>query len=92
VISIATNRRDVRAMLNEIISDSGGFFEVGDRIKDTHFKFAGELVAGGMAVGISQADQVAKLEADLEQISGLLPIIERMEKLLLMYLDARGLI
>jgi hypothetical protein len=83
---------DVQAMLDDIGFGRWGFFEAGELVKDTHFKFAGELVAATMAVGIPEAHQVEQLEADIKQISELLPVVVMMEKLLLMYVEARGLI
>jgi hypothetical protein len=83
---------DVQAMLDDIGFGRWGFLEVGELVKDTRFKFAGELVAAIMVAGIPEADQVARMEADIKQISELLPVIVMMEKLLLMYAEARGLI
>ena len=83
---------DVQVMLDDIGFGRWGFFEAGEVVKDTHFKFAGELVAATMAAGIPEADQVAQLETDIKQISELLPVVVMMEKLLLMYVEARGLV
>jgi hypothetical protein len=85
-------RSDVQRMLNNLDPDAFGFIEIGDRLEGTHFKFVGELVAATMVADIPQTDKVAKLEADVRQISQMLPIVVEMEKFLTMYLDSRGLI
>jgi hypothetical protein len=78
--------------LNHMNHERFGIIEAGQIIKTTHFKFAGELIAEIMLTGTPAHERETQLEQDIKTIAGLLPIIHRMEVIVLMYEEARGVI
>jgi hypothetical protein len=78
--------------LNYMNHERFGFIEAGQIIKTTHFKFAGELIAEIMLTGTPDHERETQLEHDVTIIADLLPIIHRMEVIVLIYADARGVI
>ena len=72
--------------------DRFGFFEVGQKIKETHYKFAGELVIEMLLTGVPSGKREAQLGRDMETLAGLLPIVERLEIIIFIYAISRGLV
>lgn len=58
----------------------------------THFKMAGEPVVEIFVAGVPESQKMSKLENDIRTLAELLPVVERLEKVLDMYAEARGLV
>jgi hypothetical protein len=82
----------VEKALNNLAYDHWGILEVGPSIKDTYFKMAGELVAEIFTDGVPELQKVPKIETDIRTISELLPVVQRLEQVLLIYVESRGLL
>lgn len=82
----------VAEAIDNLADDRWGVLEVGSAIKGTHFKMAGDLVAEMFVAGVHETEKAAKTESDLKTLAELLPVVERLENVLVMYTDARGLI
>lgn len=78
--------------LNDMKSDRFGFFEVGAKIKLTHYRFAGELVAEMLVTGIPPDQREAQIEKDMKTLAGLLSILDGLERIIAIYLEARNLV
>ncbi len=72
--------------------DKWGFLEVGRTIGATHFKMSMELVEEIFVAGVPENQKRAKLENDIETLANLLPVVERLEKVIVMYAAARSLL
>ncbi len=82
----------VAIALKEMEWERFGFLEVGARIKETHYQFAGELVAEMLVPGVPPSERFAQLEKDMVTIAGLLPIVQALELIIATYAEARDLI
>lgn len=82
----------VAKALNNLTYESWGFLEVGRTIGATHFKMAMQLVVEIFVAGIPENQKRSKLENDIGTLANLLPVVERLEKVIVMYAVARGLI
>ncbi len=82
----------LRDALDNMSRERLALFEVGAKIGTTHFKMAGELVAEVLGAGAPQDDCAAMIEHDMLAIAELLPIIDRMERIIFIYAVARGLV
>lgn len=78
--------------LNEMDCDRFGLFEIGPVLKDTHYKFAGELLAGMIVAGVPESQQTAKLESDFKKLGELVFVIHVIDLFFLWYLEARRLL
>lgn len=82
----------VQKALDGMSFDQWGFLEVGRILKETHYKFAGELVATIMVGGAPENLQMSKLENDFKLIAELFPVLPLMDEVVDMYAEARGLL
>ena len=85
-------QESVQRALDEMDVERAGIFEVGQKLKDTHYKFAGELIVAILLAGVPEKQQAAKLESDLKTIANLFPAFALIEEILAMYAKERGLI
>jgi hypothetical protein len=69
-----------------------GFLEVGRTIGATHFKIAMQLVEEMFVAGVPENQKRSKMENDIKALADLLPVVDRLEKVIVMYAVARGLI
>lgn len=83
----------VEKALNGLSLDETGLIEVGSsrQLKDTHYKFAGELVIEILLAGIPEEDRGEATRKQFQAISDLFPIFELTDILLTMYAGARKL-
>jgi hypothetical protein len=72
--------------------DKCGFLEVGRTIGSTHFKIAMELVEEIFVAGVPENQKRPKMENDFKTLADLLPVVDRLEKVIVMYAVDRGLI
>lgn len=82
----------VEKALNNLAYDRWGVIEVGRTIGETHFKIAGELVAEIFAAGVPEGEKVAKIERDIKTLADLLPVVQRLEQVLQIYVGGRDLL
>jgi hypothetical protein len=78
--------------LDNMNSERFGLIEVGPIIKATHFKIAGELVTEMMVSGVPEKDRETQVEREMKVFADLLPIVHRMEVILMIYEEARGVV
>jgi hypothetical protein len=53
---------------------------------------AGELVSEIFAGGVPESQKTAKIQNDLQTLADLLPVVERLDQVLRIYLVERGLL
>jgi hypothetical protein len=80
----------VEKALNNLGPDSFGFFEVVRLARKTHFRMAEQLVVEILADGEPESQKAAKIESDVLVWAKLLPVVESLEKVVEIYLSARG--
>jgi hypothetical protein len=78
--------------LGEMHPDAFGLLEIAPILKDTHYKFAGELVAQILLRGSDPANRATVLEEKLVKISGQLEAFALTERIFQIYVTARGLL
>ena len=69
-----------------------GYIEVGRTLKETHYKFAGELVIEMLVAGVPESQQQAEAVRHFRTIANLLPVFALTDVILTMYVDARRLV
>lgn len=82
----------VAAALDDMSWDRWGFLEIGQTAKDTHYRFAGELLVAVLLHGVSENQQKAKVESDLMTIANLFSVFTLIEDIVLMYVAERCLL
>jgi hypothetical protein len=82
----------IQQSLNEMNYDRFSLLEMGAVLKNTHYKFAGELVAGMFVAGTPENQQIARIESDFQKIAELIFVVHVMDLILLWYVKARGLL
>lgn len=82
----------VQRALDEMSFEREGIFEVGQKLKDTHYKFVGELIVAILLTGVPENQQEAKVESDLRAIASLFPAFALIEEIVAMYAEERGLL
>jgi hypothetical protein len=81
----------VERALNSMSFDKMGYIEVGRTLKDTHYKFAGELVGEILFAEVPEEEREAVARKHFQTIAQFLPVLELTDILLTMYADARKL-
>jgi hypothetical protein len=81
----------VEKALNSMSFDRMGVIEVGRTLKETHYKFTGELVGEILLAGAPEADREKIAQKHFQTIAGFLPVLELTDILLTMYTEARKL-
>jgi hypothetical protein len=82
----------VQEALEEISLDSFGFLEIGRILKESHFKFAGELVASILVRGAAENGKAKVLGEKMAKIADAFGAFALIERILLMYIEDRGLL
>lgn len=82
----------VQKAVDNLDYDRWGLVEIGRVLDATHFKVAGELVAEILTDGAPEAEKVAKIEEDIRTLADLLPVVRRLDEVLHVYVEARGLL
>ena len=86
------SQQALQAALNAMDSSRTGELEIGPTVAETHYKFARQLVLDVMLTGVPQEQRVAKYKTYIRVLSGLLPLIESLETLVIWYAQHRGLV
>lgn len=84
--------KSMRTALAGMNFERFGFFEAGPTTGKTHYKFTGELVAEMLMTGVPENQRVAKMEHDLEKISGLLHFFALIDWIFYAYIKSRKLL
>jgi|SRR6516225_7307294 hypothetical protein len=82
----------VSEALKEISWDSFGFYEIGRIQKNSHFKFAGELVASILVKGTVDKEKAKALGEKMAKIADAFDVFPLIERVLFMYAKDRGLL
>ncbi|MGD0966641.1 MAG: hypothetical protein ABSA57_22475, partial [Candidatus Acidiferrales bacterium] len=83
--------KSVEKALNSMSFDRMGYIEVGRTLKDTHYKFAGELVGEILLAEVPDEKRETAAANHFQTIADLLPVFELTDIILGMYMDARKL-
>ena len=83
-------QRSVEGALNDCDSDRASFFEVGQKRRNVRYRFAGEILVAILVAGIPDSEQASRSEKDLRSLAELLPALSVVDKIVEMYLEARG--
>ena len=86
------SQSSLQAALDAMDSSRRGEIEIGQTVAETHYKFAGELVLEVLLSEVSDSQREAKYRNYLDMLSGLLPVIESLEMLVIWYAQHRGLV
>jgi hypothetical protein len=73
-------------------SEVFGFLEIGSTQRETHLKFAGELVIQILVKGVPEADKQNAFMQKAKKIGALLPAFALVERALDIYMESRGLL
>ena len=84
-------QKSVEKALNSMSFDKIGYIEVGRTLKDTYYKFAGELVGEILLAEIPEEERDHVARKHFQTIADFLPVLELTDILLTMYTDARKL-
>jgi len=82
----------IEGALNGCDSDRASFLEVGEKRRNVRYRFAGEILVAILVAGIPDDEQASKSEEELKSLAELLPALSVVDKIVEMYLDARGLL
>ena len=82
----------VEEALEKISFDSFGFMEIGRILRDSHLKFAGELVANILVRGMPENEKATVLQEKMKALADLFSVFALIERILLMYVEDRGLL
>ena len=85
-------QRGVEKALDNMDVERWGFIEAGRTLKQTHYKFAGELVGEILLAGVPEEKRMAELETHFQTIADLLPVYELSDIILTIYADHRRLV
>ena len=78
--------------LDEMDFDREGFYEIGQTLEDTHYKFASELVIAVLLRGVPEDLQKSKIDTDFNTIAKLIPVLSLIQEILEMYAKERRLL
>ena len=84
-------QKSMQEALDEMDFDRWGFLEVGEILKDVHYKFAGELVTAILLRGVPEESQKSKIESDFKTIANLFPVLPLIDEIFRMYAKERRL-
>ena len=84
-------QKSVEKALNSMSFDRIGYVEVGRTLKDTHYKFAGELVGEILLAEVPDEKREMVAANHFQTIAELLPVFELTDIILTIYADARKL-
>jgi hypothetical protein len=85
-------QRSVEKALNSMSFDRWGYIEVGRTLRETHYKFAGELVGEILLAEVPEAQRVSEAERHFRMVAELLPVFELIDIIFSMYAGARKLV
>jgi hypothetical protein len=85
-------QRTVEQALNDMPLDKYGYIEVGRTLKETHYRFASELVTEMLLAGVPESHQQAEAVRHFQTVAKLLPVFALTDVILTMYVNARGLV
>ena len=86
------SQQPLQSALNAMDSSRIGDLEIGQTVADTHYKFARQLVLEVMLAGIPEAQRADEYKKYIGVLSGLLPVIQSLETLVIWYAQHRGLV
>ena len=81
----------VQEALDEISLDGFGLMEMGRIQRESHFKFAGELITNILVKGVAENEKAKVLGDKMAKIANLFDTFALIERILLMYAEDRGL-
>jgi len=84
--------KTVEQALNDMPMDKFGDLELGRKAKNTHYRFAGEIVVEMLIAGVPEAQQEAEVKRRFQAVADLLPVFELADIILTMYAGARKLV
>jgi hypothetical protein len=82
----------VEHALNDMPFGQFGYIEVGRTLKETHYKFAGEIVVRMLLEGVSADLEEIEAKSHFEKIASLLPVFALTDTIFSMYTDWRNLL
>lgn len=82
----------IEKALNSMSFDKIGYIEVGRTLKDTHYKFARELVEEILLAEVPEDEREKVARKHFQTIAGFLPVLELTDILLTMYTESRKLV
>jgi hypothetical protein len=85
-------QRTVEQALNDMPFEQFGYIEVGRTLKETHYKFAGEIVVRMLLGGVSLDLEEIEVKSHFERIASLLPVFALTDTIFSMYTDWRNLL
>lgn len=85
-------QKSMQEALDEMDFDRWGFLEVGETLKDVHYKFAAELVTAILLRGVPEESQKSKIESDFKTIANLFPVLSLIDEIFGMYTKERRLL
>ncbi len=91
-IGAHVKHESVQNALDRMQLDREGFFEVGRKLKATHYKFAVELVVEIMLESVGNADRRSRLESDFRRFGKLMEVLELIDKIVYWYMVNRHLL
>jgi hypothetical protein len=86
------SQQALQTALNAMDSSRTGELEIGETVADTHYKFSRQLVHEVMLTGIPAEQRPGEYKKYIEMLSGLLPVIESLETIVIWYAQHRGLV
>ena len=85
-------QRTVEQALNEMPFEQFWYIEVGGTLKETHYKFAGEIVVRMLVEGVPVALEEIEAKNHFRTIASLLPVFALTDTIFSMYTDWRKLL
>jgi hypothetical protein len=85
-------QKSVQEALDQMDFDREGFYEIGQTLEDTHYKFASELVVAVLLWGVPEELQKSKIRTDFNTIANLIPVLSLIHEILGMYTKERQLL
>ena len=85
-------QKSVEEALDQMDFDREGFYEIGQTLEDTHYKFASELVIAVLLRGVPEELQEAKIHTDFDTIASLIPVLSLIHEIFEMYARERRLL
>jgi len=82
----------IEKALNSMSFDKIGYIEVGRTLKDSHYKFARELVEEILLAEVPEDEREKVARKHFQTIASFLPVLELTDILLTMYTDSRKLV
>lgn len=85
-------QKSVEEALDQMDFDREGFYEIGQTLEDTHYKFASELVIAVLLRDVPEELQEAKIHTDFDTIASLIPVLSLIHEIFEMYARERRLL